>query len=96
MTWMANFVLTDGTVGVSYAHHFHGAVVKPNAQVQGRALGEAEARSGGGVPCNAQLGAVSSLQGLLDDLATSFNFEDLLIGECAAALVQLAASEPRI
>ena len=29
----------------------------PNAQVQGRALGEAEARSGGGVPCNAQLGA---------------------------------------
>jgi len=28
----------------------------PNAQVQGRALGEAEARSGGGVPCNAQLG----------------------------------------
>ena len=28
----------------------------PNAQVQGRALGMAEARSGGGVPCNAQLG----------------------------------------
>jgi hypothetical protein len=28
----------------------------PNAQVQGRALGVAEARSGGGVPCNAQLG----------------------------------------
>ena len=29
---------------------------KPNAQVQGRALGVAEASSGGGVPCNAQLG----------------------------------------
>ena len=29
----------------------------PNAQVQGRALGVAEASSGGGVPCNAQLGA---------------------------------------
>jgi hypothetical protein len=28
----------------------------PNAQVQGRALGMAEASSGGGVPCNAQLG----------------------------------------
>ena len=28
----------------------------PNAQVQGRALGVAEACSGGGVPCNAQLG----------------------------------------
>ncbi len=28
----------------------------PNAQVQGRPLGVAEARSGGGVPCNAQLG----------------------------------------
>ena len=27
-----------------------------NAQVQGRALGVAEARTGGGVPCNAQLG----------------------------------------
>ena len=31
--------------------------LRPNAQVQGRALGEAEARSGGCVPCNAQLGA---------------------------------------
>ena len=30
---------------------------RPNAQVQGRALGMAEARSGAGVPCNAQLGA---------------------------------------
>ena len=29
----------------------------PNAQVQGRALGIAEARRGVGVPCNAQLGA---------------------------------------
>ena len=29
---------------------------EPNAQVQGRTLGVAEARSGGGVPCNAQLG----------------------------------------
>jgi hypothetical protein len=28
----------------------------PNAQVQGHPLGEVEARSGGGVPCNAQLG----------------------------------------
>ena len=28
-----------------------------NAQVQGRPLGVAEASSGGGVPCNAQLGA---------------------------------------
>ena len=28
----------------------------PNAQVQGRTLGVAEASSGGGVPCNAQLG----------------------------------------
>jgi hypothetical protein len=28
----------------------------PNAQVQGRPLGEAEACTGGGVPCNAQLG----------------------------------------
>jgi hypothetical protein len=28
----------------------------PNAQVQGRSLGVAEARIGGGVPCNAQLG----------------------------------------
>lgn len=28
----------------------------PNAEVQGGALGVAEARSGGGVPCNAQLG----------------------------------------
>ena len=28
----------------------------PNAQVQGRALGAAEASAGGGVPCNAQLG----------------------------------------
>jgi len=28
----------------------------PNAQVQGRVLGVAAARSGGGVPCNAQLG----------------------------------------
>jgi len=28
----------------------------PNAQVQGRALGVAEACTGGGVPCNAQLG----------------------------------------
>ena len=28
----------------------------PNAQVQGRLLGMAEACSGGGVPCNAQLG----------------------------------------
>jgi len=27
-----------------------------NAQVQGRTLGMAEARSRGGVPCNAQLG----------------------------------------
>ena len=27
-----------------------------NAQVQGRPLGMAEARGGGGVPCNAQLG----------------------------------------
>jgi len=27
-----------------------------NAQVQGRALGMAEACGGGGVPCNAQLG----------------------------------------
>jgi hypothetical protein len=33
-----------------------GQSVAPNAQVQGRALGVAEARSGGGVPCNAQLG----------------------------------------
>jgi hypothetical protein len=31
-------------------------LVRPNAQVQGRALGEAEACTGGGVPCNAQLG----------------------------------------
>ena len=30
--------------------------VRPNAKVQGRPLGVAEARSGGGVPCNAQLG----------------------------------------
>ena len=30
-----------------------------NAQVQGRPLGVAEARSGGGVPCNAQLGAAA-------------------------------------
>ena len=29
----------------------------PNAQVQGRPLGIAGARAGGGVPCNAQLGA---------------------------------------
>ena len=29
---------------------------KANAQVQGRTLGMAEARSGGGVPCNDQLG----------------------------------------
>ena len=29
---------------------------RPNAQVQGRSLGVAEARSRGGVPCNAQLG----------------------------------------
>ncbi len=29
----------------------------PNAQVQGRPFGVAEACSGGGVPCNAQLGA---------------------------------------
>lgn len=29
----------------------------PNAQVQGRPLGVAEACAGGGVPCNAQLGA---------------------------------------
>ena len=29
---------------------------EPNAQVQGRPLGMAEACSGGGVPCNAQLG----------------------------------------
>ena len=28
----------------------------PNAQVQGRPLGAAEANGGGGVPCNAQLG----------------------------------------
>ncbi len=28
----------------------------PNAKVQGRPLGVAEASSGGGVPCNAQLG----------------------------------------
>jgi hypothetical protein len=33
-----------------------GFLERPNAQVQGRALGTAEARSGGGVPCNAQLG----------------------------------------
>ncbi len=31
-------------------------VKTPNAQVQGRPLGMAEASSGGGVPCNAQLG----------------------------------------
>ena len=31
-------------------------MVGPNAQVQGRTLGEAEARNGGGVPCNDQLG----------------------------------------
>jgi hypothetical protein len=30
--------------------------VRHNAQVQGRTLGMAEARSGGGVPCNDQLG----------------------------------------
>ena len=32
------------------------AFMWPNAQVQGRPLGAAEANSGGGVPCNAQLG----------------------------------------
>ena len=31
-------------------------MLAPNAKVQGRPLGVAEARSGGGVPCNAQLG----------------------------------------
>lgn len=31
-------------------------ILEANAQVQGRPLGVAEARSGGGVPCNAQLG----------------------------------------
>ena len=33
-----------------------GLVEMPNAQVQGRPLGVAEASTGGGVPCNAQLG----------------------------------------
>lgn len=32
-------------------------ILTPNAQVQGRALGVAEACSGEGVPCNARLGA---------------------------------------
>ena len=36
----------------------------PNAQVQGRPLGMAEARSGEGVPCNAQLGWLLMLGGL--------------------------------
>ena len=35
----------------------HGVLLGgPNALVQGRPLGMAEARAGGGVPCNAQLG----------------------------------------
>jgi hypothetical protein len=38
---------------------------KPNAQVQGRALGLAEANSGGGVPCNAQLGRCRMLVRLM-------------------------------
>ena len=33
---------------------------RPNAKVQGRSLGVAEACSGGGVPCNAQLGQGAS------------------------------------
>jgi hypothetical protein len=43
--------------GSSKNHATHGEyATTPNAQVQGRALGVAEACTGGGVPCNAQLG----------------------------------------
>ena len=40
----------------------------PNAQVQGRPLGMAEASSGGGVPCNAQLGRAKGQHEVVDAL----------------------------
>ena len=55
----AAIALVRGQIALVQADGEQGSVVNhgvPNAQVQGRALGEAEARSGGGVPCNAQLG----------------------------------------
>ena len=43
-------------VGAAKSDLERGTRGEPNAQVQGRPLGLAEARTGGGVPCNAQLG----------------------------------------
>ncbi len=67
----------------------------PNAQVQGRALGVAEARSGGGVPCNAQLGAGGYADGSVCMRAL---FVDCLVDgqlECKHSMTPCASQEAK-
>ena len=65
LPWLTSHAESDraahAAAFVLFGFHFYAKAEKvvfatPNAQVQGRALGVAEARSGGGIPCNAQLG----------------------------------------
>ena len=80
----AAIALVRGQIALVQADGEQGSVVNhgvPNAKVQGRALGVAEANSGGGVPCNAQLGA--------GEMMSDCMRIDLPLGCCADELTWL-------